>query len=453
MAPRGSDVEAGVPDMGYTINDRAEVWADNVLDLYEEAVSRQWSATRDIPWADLVPLDPDVEHAMCQLATVLSEVEMVAADFPAKWLWRINHDFVEAKMFLCTQVMDEARHTEVFRKRALANGGGLGKATAVVERFLQLILDAKSYDEGSALMHLLGEGIVLSLFRAGAALAPSPVEQQIFRLCMQDEARHVAYGTMHLRYRLASDPSMAEDFHAYLDQGEEIISMIFATPEIVEPTAILAAGGVEEACALGTAAGDVLRLQIIGDYLKRCSHAGLDRRGRLHLPDSLIAGRPRCRGGGGGLMGAIEAPFPSSAWFVELVSRATADPAALERLGIADLRFGVEVLVAGRHRASSSAWCSTATTSAWSGPTTEDAFAPDVVVSGPLDAWQEMVDWIEEHGPADSAHSLNGLTIAGIPLVARSEDAMGSDKFYRFMGTVQAIFDAAGAPAPVAAGA
>ncbi len=214
MAPRGSDVASDVPDMGYTINDKSEVWADNVLDLYEEAVSRQWSATRDIPWGDLRPLDPDVEHAMCQLATVLSEVEMVAADFPAKWLWRINHDFIEAKMFLCTQVMDEARHTEVFRKRALANGGGLGKATAVVERFLQLILDAESYDEGSALMHLLGEGIVLSLFRAGAALAPSPVEQQIFRLCMQDEARHVAYGTMHLRYRLERDPSVAEDFHA-----------------------------------------------------------------------------------------------------------------------------------------------------------------------------------------------------------------------------------------------
>ena len=51
-------------------------------------------------------------------------------------------------------------------------------------------------------MHLLGEGIVLSLFRAGEASSPSPVEEQIFRLCMQDEARHVAYGTMHLRYRL-----------------------------------------------------------------------------------------------------------------------------------------------------------------------------------------------------------------------------------------------------------
>jgi hypothetical protein len=290
MAPRGSDVEPDVPDMGYTINDKAEVWADNVMELYEEAVSRQWSATRDVPWRELPELDPDLEHAMCQLATVLSEVEMVASDFPAKWLWRINHDFVEAKMFLCTQVMDEARHTEVFRKRALAGGGGLGRAKGVVERFLKLILDAQSYDEGSALMHLLGEGIVLSLFRAGELVAPSPVEKTIFRLCMQDEARHVAYGTMHLRYRLERDPSLASDYHAYLDRGEEIISMLFTTPEVVEPTAILAAGSLAAAEEMGMAAADVLRGRIVEEYLQRCAHAGLDRTGRMRLPNELLAG-------------------------------------------------------------------------------------------------------------------------------------------------------------------
>ena len=290
MAPRGSDVDPDVPDMGYTVNGKVEVWSDNLLDLYEEAVSRQWSATRDIPWSELPELDPDIEHAMCQLCTVLSEVEMVASDFPAKWLWRINHDFVEAKMFLCTQVMDEARHTEVFRKRALANGGGLGKAKAVVERFLKLILDARTYDEGSALMHLLGEGIVLSLFRAGELIAPSPVEKRIFRLCMQDEARHVAYGTMHLRYRLARDPSLAEDFHSYLDQGEEIIGMLFSTPEVVEPTALLVAGSVEAAEQVGLAGADMLRTRVIEEYLQRCDHAGLPRRGRVQLPDELLLG-------------------------------------------------------------------------------------------------------------------------------------------------------------------
>jgi hypothetical protein len=290
MAPRGSDIDADVPDMGYTINSKAEVWSDNVMSLYEEAVSRQWSATRDIPWSELPELDPDLEHAMCQLCTVLSEVEMVAADFPAKWLWRINHDYVEAKMFLCTQVMDEARHTEVFRKRALANGGGLGKSKAVVEQFLKLILDADTYDEGSALMHLLGEGIVLSLFRAGEFLSPSPVEKKIFRLCMQDEARHVAYGTMHLRYRLARDPSLAADYHAYLDRGEEIISMLFTTPEVVEPTAILAAGGVKQAEELAMGAADVVRGGVVQEYLERCEHAGLPRWDRVTLPAEMLTG-------------------------------------------------------------------------------------------------------------------------------------------------------------------
>ena len=227
---------------------------------------------------------------MCQLCTVLSEVEMVAADFPAKWLWRINHDYVEAKMFLCTQVMDEARHTEVFRKRALVNGGGLGKSKAVVEQFLKLILDADTYDEGSALMHLLGEGIVLSLFRAGEFLSPSPVEKKIFRLCMQDEARHVAYGTMHLRYRLARDPSLAADYHAYLDRGEEIISMLFTTPEVVEPTAILAAGGVKQAQELAMGAADIVRGGVVQEYLERCEHAGLPRWDRITLPPEMLTG-------------------------------------------------------------------------------------------------------------------------------------------------------------------
>ena len=299
MAPRGSAIDPDMPDLGYTINSKAEVWSDNVMELYEEAVSRQWSATRDIPWTELPELDPDLEHAMSQLCTVLSEVEMVASDFPAKWLWRINHQFVEAKMFLCTQCMDEARHTEVFRKRALANGGGLGQAKSVVERFLALILDAESYDEGSALMHLLGEGIVLSLFRAGELIAPSPVEKRIFRLCMQDEARHVAYGTMHLRFRLNEDPSLAEDYHAYLDRGEDIISMLFSTPEVVEPTAILLAGSVEAATQLGASGSDVVRRQIIEEYFQRCEHAGLPRRHRTKLPAVLLEGTDAVGSGAG----------------------------------------------------------------------------------------------------------------------------------------------------------
>jgi len=149
-------------------------------------------------------------------------------------------------------------------------------------------------------------------------------------------------------------------------------------------------------------------------------------------------------------MGAMVAPFPSGPWFDELVARATADTAALERLGIAEFRFGMEVLLPDGTSQLFGLVLDGYDISA-EGPVTEAAFGPDVVFSGPLDAWTEMVGWIEANGPADSAHSLNGLSIAGIPFEVRSSDAMGSDKFYRFMGTLQAVFDAAAAAVPVPA--
>lgn len=147
-------------------------------------------------------------------------------------------------------------------------------------------------------------------------------------------------------------------------------------------------------------------------------------------------------------MAPITAPFPSGAWFEELVDRATADRGALERLGIADVRLGVEVVPPNGPGSlfgiEFDGYDITAV-----GPIDEDVFGPDVVLSGPLDAWTEMIDWIEANGPADSAHSLNGLSIAGVPFAVRSSDAMGSDKFYRYMGTLQALFDAAADLAPV----
>ena len=79
---------------------------------------------------------------------------MIASDFPAKWLWQMNQHFHEVKMFLCTQAMDEARHLEVFRKRALANGGGLMRCLTGTEEFLRTILHAPTYVQGSFLMHI-----------------------------------------------------------------------------------------------------------------------------------------------------------------------------------------------------------------------------------------------------------------------------------------------------------
>ncbi len=289
MAPRGSEIPHDMPALGcYDINDKSLVWADNVALLYDEAIARQWSSARDIPWDQLKPLPPDMEKAMCQLCTGLTEVEFVAGDMPAKWLWHINHDFHEVKCFLATQIVDEARHMEVFRKRALANGGGLMRSSPAQEQILRVILEAPDYTTASSLMHILAEGFVLTLFRNGEMLAPSDVEKRIFRLCMQDEARHVAYGTMHLKYFLEKHPERAEDIHEILRVGEEAIFGLSLDPSTAEPRAILAGGGVENIYA-GMEKLGYLYTKQVREYLHRLKVAGLDRSSRIAIPVELPA--------------------------------------------------------------------------------------------------------------------------------------------------------------------
>ena len=284
MAPRGADIDEDTPDMGYILNHKSQVWADNVIELYEEAVARQWSATRDIPWNELQELPPDIEHAMCQLCTVLTEIEMIATDLPAKWMWRMNHHFLEAKMFLATQIMDEARHSDVFRKRALANGGGLLLSRAGSESLLRSILEAKTYTQASALLHLLGEGFILDVFRQGELIAPTHVEKKIFRLSMQDEARHVAYGTMHIRQAIAGDPDVADEIHEALDHGEKVFLEFGTQPDLSSALAVLLAGGTEHVEDRGFPMQSMLATKIFTSYLARCERAGLNRIDRTQLP-------------------------------------------------------------------------------------------------------------------------------------------------------------------------
>ncbi|MBT3248535.1 MAG: ferritin-like domain-containing protein [Actinobacteria bacterium] len=284
MAPRGADIDDNTPDMGYILNHKSQVWAENVMELYEEAVARQWSSTRDIPWNELRELPSDIEHAMCQLCTVLTEIEMIATDLPAKWMWRMNHHFLEAKMFLSTQIMDEARHSDVFRKRALANGGGLLMSRSGTDSLLRSILEAKTYTQASALLHLLGEGFILDVFRQGELIAPTHVEKKIFRLAMQDEARHVAYGTMHIRQAIAADPDEAEEIHEALDHGEKLFLELGTSPTLSTALAVLLAGGVEHIEDKGFPMQDLLAKKIFTSYLARCERAGLNRIERTALP-------------------------------------------------------------------------------------------------------------------------------------------------------------------------
>ena len=72
--PRGAIPIPGVESMGYSVYEKQELWADNVGELYEEAIQRRWRPATDIPWDTLEPL-PDVGYV-----AVLADVDRIECE-------------------------------------------------------------------------------------------------------------------------------------------------------------------------------------------------------------------------------------------------------------------------------------------------------------------------------------------------------------------------------------
>ena len=288
MRLRGTAPREGAPRFGYAYVGKAESWSEAVPMLYEEAVQRQWSSATDIPWHTIEPLPDAVERAMCQFCTVLNEVEFIAADVPGQWLPRLSPEYYEVGLFLMTQIMDEARHMDVFRKRALINGGGLLQQGP--GEGLRLILEARDFTEMSALLHVQGEGVVQSLFRMGELIGQNTAEKTIFRLCAQDESRHLAFGVMHLKHILESEPERREEIHSYLDRADRVQGqgpVGTQNPLSVQALTVLLGGGTSPAqLDEGWRLQQLVQRKQLTEYYHRLKVAGLGER-IDRMPESM----------------------------------------------------------------------------------------------------------------------------------------------------------------------
>lgn len=131
-------------------------------------------------------------------------------------------------------------------------------------------------------------------------------------------------------------------------------------------------------------------------------------------------------------------PFPSVAWFQALATRSVADRAAWRKLGTVDCVAEFVVLDAP------------------GGPVriqvTFDEFdIPDIRAVGPDEAeradfsleaslatWRDMIENIQaNNGRPDLSHSLNYLSLPGVPIYVRQDDPVRKDCFYRFNQSLQ----------------
>jgi hypothetical protein len=292
MVARGSEKWGKLPDMGYVVNRKSEVWSDNVTYLYEEDKSRRWTPAVDVPWGELDAhsLAPEVEAAFAQLYTLLQECALVSLDFSSRWVALVNQDFIEQKSWMCAQMLDWARLNEAFRKRALFGGAGLKRASASAEQGLKEWLFADSFPNGSVSINLSLGGLLLALCRYVAAFAPSKVDRVLMGYAIQDTARQTAYGFGQLRYFLAHRPGEVEAMQEYLDETEHVMLGLLGSPELLEPLIIIAGGGLEkDQIKTGRISTSKFIRLAISEYFERIEAAGLEGRSKRSRIPAIIS--------------------------------------------------------------------------------------------------------------------------------------------------------------------
>jgi TusA-related sulfurtransferase len=275
FAPRGVEVEAGGPAYPFDLLERDHVAPPEVAVLYEQAVSAQWNASRDIPWRKIGSHPPEIDAAIRQIMSFLAENELSALYLPSKFISRIHPAYVEVAMFLATQLQDEARHIDVFLKRARL-AGGLAISSVATSRSLLSLLQLQDFSEAAFLLSVLGEGTFLDLLAFIERYAPDEATAELVRRARNDESRHVHFGLAHVRHALAHDKSLYRRLEQAVRTRAATLTGVGSVPAPVQDAlTILAAGGTApEKVARGHEAFRELLETMHVSRIKRLLHAG-----------------------------------------------------------------------------------------------------------------------------------------------------------------------------------
>ena len=181
-------------------------------------------------------------------------------------------------MFLATQLNDEARHIDVFLKRARLGGdqAGASVSSAITAHSLHSLVELEDFTEVAFLLSVLGEGTFIDLLRFIERHAPDAATAEITRRARIDETRHVHFGIVHVRHALATHPTLYARLEDAVRRRAATLSGAGGVPApVLDALTVLAAGGLEPSkIAAGHEAVRELMEEMHASRLKRLTHAG-----------------------------------------------------------------------------------------------------------------------------------------------------------------------------------
>lgn len=248
LAARGATVEAGSPAFDFRYSEKSDIWADTAASLYKQALAGQWNPDTAIDWSEASTLPDEIEEAVVQVMTYLIENENAALLVPARHLGQVHPHFREIVQLLAIQCADEARHVEVFTRRATLHRANPALSGAGGQASLKTLFEGSDFSISLFLLSVLGEGSFVNLLNFLHENAPDPVTRQIARLVARDEGRHVALGMGHLEYRLSRQPGFHSALHAAIRQRhDDLAATAGLNEEVFDALVLLAAGRCDAA--------------------------------------------------------------------------------------------------------------------------------------------------------------------------------------------------------------
>jgi hypothetical protein len=198
--------------------------------LYEKAKTGQWNGSTDLDWSTSVDIEKTITADQALIGSGIDP--SLYADTPlAKWndkewldfgiesrRWTLSQflhgeqgalictgkivetvPWYDAKLYASTQVMDEARHVEVFARYLDEKMGGMYPVNAHLKMLLDDIIKDSRWDMTYLGMQIMIEGLALAAFGYLHELTGEPLLKKLLRYVMSDEARHVAFGVLSLK--------------------------------------------------------------------------------------------------------------------------------------------------------------------------------------------------------------------------------------------------------------
>lgn len=261
LAARGALVEAGGPSLDVAWVDRDLIWADIAPQLYARANSAQWDPATIVDWSAPLDVPPEVEDAVVQIMTFLVENEHAALMIPARMLANLHPHYREVMQLLAAQIADEARHVEIFTRRALLTRAELGVSGVEGRRSLGTLLGEPDFTLASFLLSVLGEGTFVDLLQFLHTHASDPVTATVTRLAGRDEARHVAFGVAHTAHLTRVDPAHLPRLRAAVERRHDALADTAGLNQRVYDALVVMAAGSWDAQSIRRGWQEVQDLQ------------------------------------------------------------------------------------------------------------------------------------------------------------------------------------------------